>query len=83
MPIRKDAAESNTRNIEVDRLEWLTILRHVPEQTDPTLRQMVADLRMGSENTGAPIVMLERWQVREVLRIVDAIPALQVEDDNT
>lgn len=77
MSIRKDAAASDSRNITVSRVEWLLLLKDVPQQADPIVNQMVVDLKLGSMNTKADEVMLERWQVVEVLKLV---PTEQVQE---
>lgn len=76
MSIREDAFARSAEGkqvdfdgVEVDRLEWMDMLRSVPAQKEADVNQMIADLLMGSENSGAARVICNRWQVRKVCEL--------------
>lgn len=72
----KERAEAATgKLVELDRLQWLDQLDKAQEPAGRAERRMLADLKMGANNTSADVVYCERDQVLAVCAMAAGSPA--------
>lgn len=70
--VRSSVANAQTNVCEVSRLEWLSILKSIPKQEDPVVAVMVADHLLGATTAGTPVVYVETWQAKAILKLAPA-----------